>query len=69
MSLSQSSLCVINENTANIVVVLVFLFSFIIFKMISILKDGKTNEEKIERKKQAEEYFNTHLRDNKEFFN
>ncbi len=69
MSLSQSSLCVINENTANIVVVFVFLLSFIIFKMISILKDGRTIEEKMERKKQAEEYFNTHLRENREFFN
>ncbi len=69
MSLSQSSLCQINENIANIAIVIVFLISFFIFRYIANKSDKRTEEEKWERKKQGEEYFNKHMRETSEFFN
>jgi hypothetical protein len=69
MSLSERSLCQINENVANVAIVIVFLLSFFIFKYIANRSDKRTDEEKRERMKEAEEYFNKHMRETSEFFN
>jgi hypothetical protein len=69
MSLSERSLCQINENVANVAIVVVFLLSFFVFKYIAKRSDKRTEEEKRERIKEAEEYFNRHLRETSEFFN
>ena len=68
MSLSEGSLC-LNTNVANVVIVLVFFLSLITFRIVSNKYDKRTEEEKIERKKLAEEYFNKHLREMSNFFN
>ncbi len=68
MSLSQSSLC-LNTNVANVIIVLVFFLSLITFRIVSNKNDKRTEEEKIERKKLAEEYFNKHLSEMSDFFN
>jgi hypothetical protein len=68
MRLFQSSLCQINENVANAAIVIVFLISFFIFRYIANKNDKITEEEKKERMKQAEEYFNRHLSETSEFF-
>lgn len=67
--LNQSSfMCDFNENKMNTLVVIVFLFSFILFKVISHINDKTTDEQKSYKMKKAEKYFNKHLQENEEFF-
>jgi phosphotransferase system glucose/maltose/N-acetylglucosamine-specific IIC component len=68
MGLFQSSLCQINENVSNATIVIVFIISFFIFRFIANKNDKRMEEEKQERIKQAEEYFNSHLAETSEFF-
>jgi hypothetical protein len=65
----QHNICEINENFAKVTTIIVFVLSFILFRYLSNRKDSITKQEKIERMKQAEEYFNKHLSEISEFFN
>lgn len=63
MSLAISSMCEFNKFNSNAVVFLVFMISFIFFRVISNKKP--LTEEKI---KEGEEYMIRHHKENEDFF-
>ncbi len=64
-----SDFCAIDENIAKAAILVIFLLSFLFFRYTVNKNDIRTEEQKRERMKKAEEYCNKHLSETSEFFN
>jgi hypothetical protein len=70
-SLIQSSfMCEVSGNQTNTILILVFIISFFLFKMIGNKSTtNSSTEDPLMKFRRAEEYFRKHQSDNEEFFN
>ena len=67
-SVEQSSfMCTFNEGQMNILMVMVFMMSFLLFRYFSNTK-SQTNEEIARKSRRVEKYLNKYKQENEDFF-
>jgi len=63
----RSFMCTFNEGQMNILMVMVFMMSFLLFRYFSNTK-SQTNEEITRKSRRVEKYLNKYKQENEDFF-